>query len=67
MQREGQAGHIAFQASFTAVEQQKTGAIARNIVHRIRQFLQSMLPAGIAGGDRRAEAAARHHPRRFGG
>ena len=61
MQRERQTGHIAMLTALPTTQQQKTGAIARNIVHGERQLIQPVFTGSGLGGDRSTEGTARHH------
>ena len=66
MQGKRQARHITCHQPFAAMQHQKAGAVAGDIVHRIGQFLEPMLLSRLARGDGCTETTAGHHPGRLG-
>ena len=65
MQRERQAGELTSAQTLAAMEQQKAGSVAHNIIHRERQFLETLQFANGPIRNRCSETAALHHPRCF--
>ena len=65
MQRERQAGELTSAQTLAAMEQQKAGSVAHNIIHRERQFLETLQFANGPICNRCSETAALHHPRCF--